>query len=244
MTMNPPGTFDPASPENETSSTDSKEKAQKAAATAADEARNVAGTAKSEAKQVADEARSQVNDLMGQATSQVDDQARTQRDRLVGVLGSMGDDFDQMSSQGSGLAADLAQEAASRARGLSAHLDDREPRELLDDVRDFARRRPGTFLLGALVAGVVAGRLTRGARDAGSAPASSGPPPRHAGGTTPAALASTPDREIAATMPDPIAPADTIPGRATDQEGTGLGANAVPAAAPEQWSDAGPRGDR
>ena len=67
---------------------------------------------------------------------------------------------------GPGLAADLAQEVADRARSLSRHLDQREPGELLDDVRRFARQRPGTFLLGALAAGVIAGRLLRGTRDA------------------------------------------------------------------------------
>ena len=35
----------------------------------------------------------------------------------------------------------------------------------LDEVRSFARRRPGTFLLAAAAAGLVAGRLTRGAVD-------------------------------------------------------------------------------
>jgi hypothetical protein len=49
---------------------------------------------------------------------------------------------------------------------MASHLDGKEPSELLDDVRQFARRRPGTFLLGALAAGVVVGRLTRGAKAA------------------------------------------------------------------------------
>jgi hypothetical protein len=62
----------------------------------------------------------------------------------------------------------VAREAADRARGLSSRLEGREPRELLDDVRGFAQRKPGTFLLGALAAGVVAGRLTRGAKAAQS----------------------------------------------------------------------------
>ena len=33
---------------------------------------------------------------------------------------------------------------------------------MLEEVKDFARRRPGTFLLGAAIAGVLAGRATRG----------------------------------------------------------------------------------
>jgi hypothetical protein len=77
------------------------------------------------------------------------------------------EDLENMASQGQGgLAGQLAREVADRARSLSTHLEQREPRDLLDDVRDFARRKPGTFLLGALAAGVVAGRLARGTKDA------------------------------------------------------------------------------
>ncbi len=71
-----------------------------------------------------------------------------------------------MAQNGSGLAADVAHQVAERARSLSRHLDGREPSELLDDVRRFARQRPGTFLLGALAAGVIVGRLARGTKDA------------------------------------------------------------------------------
>jgi hypothetical protein len=41
-------------------------------------------------------------------------------------------------------------------------LQNREPADLLEEVRSYARRKPGTFLLGAALAGVVAGRLTSG----------------------------------------------------------------------------------
>jgi hypothetical protein len=41
-------------------------------------------------------------------------------------------------------------------------LEQREPGDLVAEVRRFAQRRPGAFLVGALLAGVAAGRLTRG----------------------------------------------------------------------------------
>ncbi len=171
MTMNDPGIYTPGIPaqDQDTPPADAnaKDKAQQAAGTAADEAKHVAGTAQAEVRQVAQEAKSQVHGLLDEATGQVDDQAKTQRDRLVGMLSSLGDDLERMGSQGEGgLAADLATEAAERVHSISSHLDGREPRDLLDDVRSFARRRPGTFLVGALAAGVVAGRFTRGAKDA------------------------------------------------------------------------------
>ena len=57
---------------------------------------------------------------------------------------------------------------ADRAESLTRQLETKEPMDLLDDVRRFASRRPGTFLLVAAGAGLLAGRLTRGMRDASS----------------------------------------------------------------------------
>jgi len=135
-----------------------------------EEGRHVTGVAKEEAGNVAAEAKDQVSALVDEAKTQVSEQSGQQRDRLVQTLTTFSNDLDQMveRSERSGMAADLAREAARRARDLSQRLDGREPQQLLDDVRSFARRRPGTFLLGALAAGVVAGRLTRGARDSRS----------------------------------------------------------------------------
>jgi vacuolar-type H+-ATPase subunit E/Vma4 len=152
-----------------------KDQAKQAAGTAADEGKHVAGVAQGEAQKVASEAKSQVQNLLSQATSQVDEQSRTQKNRLVETLRTLGDDLEKMASQSEGgMAANLAREVADRTRTVSSGLDNREPSDLLDEVRAFARRKPGTILLGALVAGVVAGRVTRGAKDAQSGAASSG----------------------------------------------------------------------
>jgi hypothetical protein len=150
-----------------------KAQAQQAAGTAADETKHVAGVAQGEAQHVAAEAKSQVQDLVGQATSQVEEQSRTQLGRLAETLRTYGDDLQQMAAQSSGPASGLAREAAERVQGLSSHLEGREPRDLLDDVRSYARRKPGVFLGSALVAGIVAGRLTRGAKAANDGTAGS-----------------------------------------------------------------------
>jgi hypothetical protein len=153
-----------------TTTPSTKERAQDTAATAADESKHVAGVAKDEAAHVAAQAKEQARGLIDDAKSQVDEQSRTQRDRLVGTLQTFSDDLEQMASQGgrTGLATDIARQVASKTRDLSTHLDGREPAELLDEVRDFARRKPGVFLVSALAAGVVAGRLARGAKEANS----------------------------------------------------------------------------
>jgi hypothetical protein len=148
-----------------------KDEAKEAAGTAKDESGHVADAAKGEARHVVDESRQQAKSLLDEARSQVDEQSRQQRDRLVTTLRSFGDDLEKMANgeqAGDGMAQDVARQVADRARELSSRMDGREPTELLDEVRSFARRKPGTFLLGALAAGVVAGRLTRGTRDAQS----------------------------------------------------------------------------
>jgi hypothetical protein len=173
-----------------TTSQDAKDRAQETAAQATDEGKKVADTAKTEVQNVAAEARAQASGLLDEAVTQVNDQSRTQRDRLVATLQTFGDDLEQMASQGgrSGPAPDLARQLAGTARGLSSQLDGREPAELLDEVRRFARRRPGMFLLGALTAGMVTGRLARGAKAStdGSGGRDSAVPGR-ASGATPAA---------------------------------------------------------
>lgn len=135
-----------------------------------EEGSHVTGVAKEEAGNVAAEAKDQVVGLLDQARTQVSEQSGVQRDRLVQTLTTLSGDLDHMAEQSDrpGMATDLAREAARRARELGHRLDGREPQQILDDVRAFARRRPGTFLLGALAAGVLAGRLTRGARESQS----------------------------------------------------------------------------
>lgn len=148
-----------------------KAEGQRVASTAAEEGQHVAAVAKGEAKQVAGEAKQQAMGLLDEARAQVEDQSRVQRDRLVTTLRSFTDDLDKMQAgegAGSGMAADLVGQVSDGARALVDRIDGREPAALLDELRSFARRRPGAFLLGALAAGVVVGRVTRGARDAGS----------------------------------------------------------------------------
>lgn len=157
-------------------STGTTDQAKAAASTAADQGRQVAGTAKDEALNVAGTAAEQARNVVGEAkqqvTTQLSDQASTGRDKLSETLRTLGDDLQQMAQgQGppQGMATDLAQEVSDRVRALGSHLESREPAQLLDDARDFARRRPGTFLLGALAAGVIAGRMVRATADGAAA---------------------------------------------------------------------------
>jgi hypothetical protein len=184
-----------AGPTTGATTTGATERGSGTASTVADQGRHVAGTAKEETQNLAGTAAAQARSVMGdtvrQVGDQVNDQATTQRDRLSQTLRTLGDDLEQMASQQpgpeSGMAVDLAREVSERVRSLGSHLEGREPGQLLDEARDFARRRPGTFLLGALAAGVVAGRLFRATADGAAAAtlAESGDRGSTGGGVTP-----------------------------------------------------------
>lgn len=177
----------PAQDSESTSMTDRANEMKDKAAEAASEGKQAAGqvaqTAVEHAQEVKDEAVRQARDLAGEARQQVSSQVGQQHQALVSNLRSLGSELGSMTKSAdgqSGVATELVSQAKDRIDGLADWLDGREPGQLLDEARSFARRRPGMFLLGALAAGVVAGRMTRGVVAAHTSPDSSG----QVGGTT------------------------------------------------------------
>jgi hypothetical protein len=146
--------------------------------TAAQAGSQVASTAADQAKQVAQETQRQAKDLLDQGRTQVKDQVVSQQQKAGQSLSSLAQELRALadgSSQGApGPARDLLQQASSSVESFASMLQNREPAELLDEVRNFARRKPGLFLLGAAAAGVLAGRLTSGVKAAHASPSSSG----------------------------------------------------------------------
>ncbi len=169
-----------------------KDQASSVAGSASDSAKHVAGVAKDQAGQVTAEAGQQVRQLVGQAQSELSDQAQVQQEKLAGGLHSVGDQLKAMAqnSDQPGVATDLAHQAADKAHQLAGWLDERDPGSVVNEVRAFARKRPGMFLAVALGAGLVAGRLARG-------------------------LAADPDQaDHASTAGKPVAPGDAATPRA------------------------------
>lgn len=162
-----------------------------AAARAGQATGQVATTTKEEIREVAAEARHQVRDLASEARTQVRQQASTQQQQFAERLRSAGDELSTMADkgEGSGLATELTREVSGRIHTWAGWLETREPADVLDEIRRFARRRPGLFLLGAALAGVAAGRLTRGMAEANGSRTSgdrmAGPPVPATGGTAP-----------------------------------------------------------
>ena len=131
----------------------------------------VAQAATDQARQVVAESGRQVRDLLGEAQEQARDQASAQQRKAAVQLHSVADELGQMAANGgqAGVVTEFARQAADRLHGVGSWLEQREPADLLDEVRNFARRRPGTFLLGAALAGLAAGRVTRGMTAGGNA---------------------------------------------------------------------------
>ena len=121
--------------------------------TAAEAGSQVAATATDQAKQVAQETQRQAKDLLDQGRTQVKGQVVSQQQKAAEGLTGLAQQLRGLadgSGQGApGPAADLLQQASGFIEQFAAKLQNRDPAELLDEVRSFARRKPGVFLLGA-----------------------------------------------------------------------------------------------
>lgn len=127
--------------------------------------RQVASEAATQAGEVTRQATEQTRDLVQQAQSQLRDQAGTQAQRAAGGLRDVGQQVRALSegrSDQAGIAADAARQLAEKIDELAGRLDQRGFEGTVDDVRQFARRRPGLFLMGAAATGFAVTRLGRG----------------------------------------------------------------------------------
>ena len=178
------GTTVPSTVGSESKKDVAKDEAANVAGQAAGAAQNVAETAKSEAANVATEVKTNARDLLQQAKTDLTSQAGTQQQKaaegirtISSQLHTMADAPDQQ-----GVASDLIRQAAERSAAVASWLENRDPGSLLDEAKSFARQRPGTFLLLAAGAGLLAGRLGRslqaGAPETTTTPARAGVPPR------------------------------------------------------------------
>ncbi|MDP5182284.1 hypothetical protein QOZ88_06510 [Blastococcus sp. BMG 814] len=167
-TTESPSTGDVAKGEAQHTKDVAKGEARNVGQTAAQAGSQVAATASDQAKHVAGETQRQAQDLLEQGRSQLKDQTVAQQQKAATGLSSLAQELrglaDGTSDGAPGPARDLLHQASGLVEGFADKLQNREPAQLLDEVRTFARRKPGLFLLGAAAAGIVAGRLTSGAR--------------------------------------------------------------------------------
>ena len=212
-----------------------KEETSKIAGQAAGAAHNVAQTAKSEVGNVASEAKSGAKDLLHQAKSGLGSQAGAQQQKAASGIRTISSQLHTMADapEQKGIASDLIREAADRTSSVASWVEGKDPRELLEDVQSFARRKPGTFLLLAAGAGILVGRLARGLQPAPAPQAAIPPMPAQAPtyATTAAATTAPPWGEESVYQDQATAPAtygETIYGEPARPAYSGTEAGGVP----------------
>jgi hypothetical protein len=215
MSQQTTGASSTGSPADTPTAAVARDEAVEVGRSAANAGGQVAATASEQAKQVAQEATQQGRNLVGEAKTQLQGQARGGQQKAAQSLRSIADELGSMAQGGgeSGPAAEVVRQAASKMEGLADWIGQREPGDLLDEFRSFARHRPGVFLLGAAAAGVLAGRLTRGAAAAGAGSSD----PHVAPGSGEADLPVPPAPEVTAAVTStapggPGRPAQSYPG--------------------------------
>lgn len=132
--------------------------------TAKDAASNVGGSAKQRGRQLQGEAKSHARDLVHNAQSQLRGHAQEETQRAGSALSTAGDQLRALAEgriDDAGRLGDYVEQAADAVTRWADTINDRGFDGLLDDLRSAGRRRPGVFLGGALLAGVLAGRFGR-----------------------------------------------------------------------------------
>jgi len=127
------------------------------------EAGAVAGTLKEETKNVAQEAQQQAADTLHQVQNDMRTRANEEAGKVAQTLHSTSRQLQSMAgaTDQQDLVARLTREGANAAERIASRLDQGGFDAIMADLRSWARRQPGTFLLGALAAGFVTGRLVR-----------------------------------------------------------------------------------
>lgn len=122
-------------------------KAPRRAAPLRDEAGKVINTLKSSAKEAANSGKAKTTDAIDDVTAMVEDVARTIDTRVGPQYG------------------DYARRAADALAGVSDSLKSKDVEQLLDDARDFIRRKPAVAIGAAAAIGFVLTRLLKADED-------------------------------------------------------------------------------
>lgn len=132
---------------------------------AKDAAGQVGSTVRDEAAHVTHETAAQARHVVRDVRERVVAEAEEQATRVSKQLGRIADELGDMAGNApsGSMSAGAIRSAADTSRQAARFLDERGAQGLLDSARDYARRKPGTFLLGAAVAGFLVGRVAKSA---------------------------------------------------------------------------------
>jgi hypothetical protein len=159
-------------------------KEQGAAVTGAVQAggQRVVSEAANQVGQLSEQVQTQFREVLGRSQEEFTGRASEQTDKAAVQLRGMAGELRALAEgrpDDAPRARDYAGRAAERVESYAGRLDRDGFAGVANDLGRFARRRPGTFLLGAVAAGFVAGRLAKGAQAVNGSDAASpqGPPP-------------------------------------------------------------------
>jgi ElaB/YqjD/DUF883 family membrane-anchored ribosome-binding protein len=150
-----------------------KDKAQQAAAPAKEKARAVAGEAKGHAQAAAEQAKAQAAAQVDEKSTQVGQQIGSQGEALQGVAG-------ELRKQGKDGPAKVAEQAAEKVKGVGDYLEQADGEKLVQAAQDAARENPAAAAAVGAAAGFVAGRVIK-ASSADDAPPDDQSAPREGG---------------------------------------------------------------
>lgn len=159
-------TYETGSPADQSAGAgDMKERAVDTVAEVDAGAMYVAGVAGDEIGSVAHDVKDAARGFFDETRVQLADQASTQQRRAADALRGTGDELEGLASgtaTGSGgMATSAVRAIGEQTRRAADWLEQREPADVVREVRGYARRHTGAFLVIALGVGIVAGRLTR-----------------------------------------------------------------------------------
>ncbi len=138
--------------------------ASQVAGAAADNARAVAAEASNQAKAVVSQAKDHVQSLAQQTKGELMTQADTKGQQAASALRTLSGQLSALGDGRPGEAGQLAEyvrEAEGKVSLLASRIEQGGPQGVLQDLTGLARRRPAMFLLGAIGAGFVVGRIVR-----------------------------------------------------------------------------------
>jgi hypothetical protein len=123
---------------------------------------------RSPAPPLVQQAQQQAGQMMDKARTQVMDQLAGQKERAAGSVKSVAQALrqtgQQLRDQDQGAVAPVAESAAEYVERFSRYLQERDIRQMIDEVEGFARREPAMFLGGAFALGFLAARFLKSSR--------------------------------------------------------------------------------
>ncbi|MBB0247232.1 hypothetical protein FNQ90_24700, partial [Streptomyces alkaliphilus] len=163
---------------------EAKEEASATADVAGRAAEKTMETAGREVGAVVEEARHQADTMVRDMRTRVTEEADEQTHRAAETLRRWADDLADMAEHGrdDSPARTMVARTAHRGQRAARYLDHRGVEGVLGDLSRFARRRPGAFLAGAALTGLVVGRLARAGGGNGASPGADRSPERSATG--------------------------------------------------------------